>query len=227
MKSKIWIGAAAAAAVLATGGCSGVLSSTSDDDGGRRPIAESEAPKSGDAAKARKQLKALAIAPKGPSSGYDRDKYGARWKDVDRNGCDTRNDILARDLVDEKKRGKCVVISGTLNDPYTGKTIKFTKSDAQAVQIDHVYPLSLSWKMGAKGWQEDKRERFANDPDNLLAVDGPTNQAKGDSGPEAWRPRKAYQCAYAIRYVGVAAEYKLPITRADQAALGQMLDTCK
>ena len=123
-------------------------------------------------------------------------------------------------------RDGCVVMSGRLDDPYTGRIITFSKRDAAEVQIDHVYPLALAWRMGASRWSEDRRERFANDHDNLLAVWGVPNQQKGDSGPGEWKPRKQFQCAYAVRYIRVADEYSLPITRADHAALQDFLGRC-
>jgi hypothetical protein len=125
-----------------------------------------------------------------------------------------------------EKKGRCVVLSGRLHDPYSGKDITFAKSDAAEVQIDHLYPLALAWRMGAEEWTEGKREEFANDRDNLLAVWARPNQQKSDSGPAEWQPRKSYQCTYSVKFIEVATEYDLSITRADRAALGDMLDTC-
>ncbi|GAA2450312.1 hypothetical protein GCM10010191_80230 [Actinomadura vinacea] len=171
-------------------------------------------------------LEGLRVAPEGSGGGYERDRFGTRWKDIDRNGCDQRNDVLARDLRDVRKRGACVVVSGTLQDPYSGKRITFSKSDAAEVQIDHVYPLALAWRMGASGWDEDRRERFANDHDNLLAVWGVPNQQKSDQGPGEWKPRQSFQCAYAGKYIAVAKEYRLPVTSADRTALRGFLARC-
>ncbi|RSN71667.1 HNH endonuclease family protein [Actinomadura sp. WAC 06369] len=180
----------------------------------------------GSAAEARGALADLRVAPEGDGDGYEREAFGTRWKDTDRNGCDQRNDVLARDLADVRKRGDCVVVAGLLRDPYTGRKITFSKADAAEVQIDHVYPLALAWRMGASRWTEDRRERFANDPRNLLAVWGVPNGQKGDSGPGEWKPRKAFQCEYAVAYIGVADAYGLPVTSADERALGGFLDRC-
>jgi uncharacterized protein DUF1524 len=178
------------------------------------------------AAKAKKELADLHVATAGDDAGYARDRFGQRWADTDHNGCDTRNDILARDLDEVRKRGRCVVVGGLLDDPYTGRDITFTKAEAIEVQIDHIYPLALAWRMGAADWREGKRTDFANDRDNLLAVWGRPNEQKGDSGPSEWRPRKVYQCTYAIKFVDVAAEYDLALTDADHDALADMLDRC-
>ncbi|HEX6472567.1 MAG TPA: HNH endonuclease family protein [Streptosporangiaceae bacterium] len=178
------------------------------------------------AGKASKELAGLDVAAAGSDAGYARDRFGQRWEDTDHNGCDTRNDILARDLDGVARRGRCVVVHGRLDDPYTGHDVTFTKAHAVEVQIDHIYPLALAWRMGAAGWSEAKRTDFANDRDNLLAVWGRPNEQKGDSGPSEWRPRKAFQCAYAVKFVGVAAEYDLAVTRSDHDALADMLATC-
>lgn len=154
----------------------------------------------------------------GSSAGgkYQRDAFGPAWADVDGNGCDTRNDILARDLTDVtyKAGDDCVVASGTLHDPYTGKVIEFKRGrgTSKAVQIDHVVALSDAWNDGADAWSDAKREQFANDPDNLLAVDGPANNAKRDKDPSQWLPSNtSYQCDYTKHYIEVATRYELNI----------------
>ncbi|MFC9116168.1 HNH endonuclease family protein [Streptomyces sp. NPDC057092] len=170
----------------------------------------------------------VATKGRGPKTGYDRDEYGYAWMDtadgvpLARNGCDTRNDILQRDgqKVTFRSGSDCVVVSLTLVDPYTGKSIEWRKQKAAEVQIDHVIPLSYSWQMGASRWSESKREQLANDPLNLLPVDGGANSAKRDSGPASWLPpAKGIRCAYAVRFAQVADKYELPVTTADKAAM--------
>lgn len=212
----------ALAVALAAAGCEGKvgLSDTgSPAPGGAKPAA-------GEAGRARQDLSGLRLAGQSGGDGYRRDRFGTRWKDTDHNGCDQRNDVLARDLADVGKKGRCVVVSGRLHDPYSGKDITFAKSDASKVQIDHVYPLALAWRMGASRWSEDQRERFANDHDNLLAVWGVPNQQKSDSGPGEWKPQQGFQCFYAVKYIAVAKEYALPVTRADHDALRDFLAHC-
>ena len=138
-------------------------------------------------------LATLTIKGRAPRTGYDRDLFGQAWADVDRNGCDTRNDILRRDLTRYTlKAGThgCLVLKGTLNDPYTGTTISFVRGQgtSNAVQIDHVVALSDAWQKGAQQWSQTRRTAFANDPLNLLAVDGPTNLRKGDGDAATWLP---------------------------------------
>ncbi|TDU24479.1 HNH endonuclease family protein [Arthrobacter sp. JUb115] len=130
-------------------------------------------------------LNEVTVKGRAPKTGYDRAEFGKGWKDPDRNGCDARNDILSRDLVDvtyKPATRPCVVLSGTFDDPYTGKTIEFKRGQgtSTSVQIDHVVALSDSWQKGAQRWDAEIRLEFANDPLNLLASDGPTNASKGD-----------------------------------------------
>lgn len=166
------------------------------------------------------------------ATGYERDLFGQRWADVDRNGCDTRNDILARDLTDVTfKAGTrdCVVLTGTLHDTYTGTTITFERGDktSQLVQIDHVVPLSWAWRYGAGTWTPQQREQFANDPINLQAVDGSANASKSDSGPAGWLPpAEGYRCEYVARYVLVLTAYSLPVDDLDRRAISDTLNGC-
>jgi len=166
------------------------------------------------------------------ADGYTRDQFGAGWKDPDRNGCDARNDILARDLtavIFKPGTQDCVVASGSLKDPYTGTTIGFVRGNgtSEMVQIDHIVPLSWAWQHGAAAWTPEQRLAFANDPLNLLAVDGPTNASKSDSGPAGWLPPDTtYRCAYADRFTDVLTAYSMGIDAADRAALAAVAQTC-
>ncbi|GEK22969.1 HNH endonuclease family protein [Cellulomonas xylanilytica] len=174
----------------------------------------------------------LPVKGRAPKTGYDRDLYGHAWKDVDRNGCDTRNDILRRDLTDQVLKdgtNGCVVAAGTLHDPYSGEPIAFIRGQGTSsdVQIDHVVALSDSWQKGAQQWDTPTRESFANDPLNLLAADGPLNQQKGDGDTATWLPPNgAFRCAYVARQVGVKHAYGLWVTQAEKDAMVRVLSTC-
>ncbi|MCM1945356.1 HNH endonuclease family protein [Streptomyces hydrogenans] len=185
----------------------------------------------GERARARTLIDGLATKGRGPRTGYERDAFGHAWLDkadgvpFARNGCDTRNDLLRRDGRELRFRdgSDCVVVAMTLDDPYTGTTIDWRKQKAAEVQIDHVVPLSYAWQMGASRWSDAKRKRLANDPLNLLPVQGRANSAKGDSGPASWLPPdRGIRCAYAVRFAQVAEKYELPVTAPDRTAmLGQ------
>jgi hypothetical protein len=187
------------------------------------------------AAPAGSALEALALVDvrgRAPQTGYSRDAFGSGWVDTDRNGCDTRNDVLARDLtgeVLEPGTRDCTVVSGTLVDPYSGAAIEFRRGEgtSEAVQIDHVVALSDAWQKGARQWDDARRAEFANDPLNLLAVDGPLNMQKGDSDAATWLPpRRSYRCAYVARQVAVKLEYGLWMTAAERDAIGSVLGGC-
>jgi hypothetical protein len=177
-------------------------------------------------------LAVVAVKGRAPRTGYTRGQFGPAWQDVDHNGCDTRNDILARDLtraVFKAGTHGCVVLSGTLAEPYTGRTISFVRGQgtSEAVQIDHVVALSDAWQTGAQGWAASRRAAFANDPLNLLAVDGPLNMAKGDGDAATWLPpNRGYRCSYVARQEAVKIEYGLWMTPAEKDAIAAILRTC-
>lgn len=174
-------------------------------------------------------LEQIPDAGPAPTQPYDRDEFGSRWADVDRNGCDTRNDMLQRDLVDvtfKPNTHDCVVQRGTLHDPYTGETVTFIRISEgyQPTQVDHLIPLSVAWATGAAGWPADKRLQLANDPSNLQVTTA--NQVKNDSTPSQWMPVASYACEYSTRYVQVAHAYELEISAADRAELTAALSQC-
>lgn len=171
----------------------------------------------------------LAVKGRAPKTGYSRDLFSDGWGS--KFGCDTRNFVLKRDLTSITWRAgeSCLVATGTLIDPYTGKTIKFVRGvkTSLAVQIDHVVAVSDAWQKGAQQLSSDSRYAFYNDPLNLLAVDGPTNSAKGDGDAATWLPpNKSFRCAYVARQVAVKARYKLWVTAAEKAAIQGVLVKC-
>ncbi|MGO4493082.1 DUF1524 domain-containing protein [Arthrobacter sp. 2YAF22_2] len=184
------------------------------------------------ASKALDVLATLPIKGRAPKTGYSRDQFGQAWADVDRNGCDTRNDTLRRDLTAVAlKPGTrdCVVLSGALNDPYTAKLISFVRGNttSTAVQIDHVVALSDAWQKGAQQLSPAQRLAFANDPLNLLAVDGPANMQKSDGDAATWLPpNKSYRCSYVARQISVKASYALWVTQAEHDAMARILADC-
>ncbi|KDE98068.1 membrane protein [Mycolicibacterium aromaticivorans JS19b1 = JCM 16368] len=169
---------------------------------------------------------------------YRRAAFGDAWDDNNsapggHNGCDTRDDVLDRDLVDKTfvftKRCPQAVATGVLHDPYTSATIPFTRGAqvGAAVQIDHLVPLAYAWDMGARNWPDDMRIRFANDPANLLAVDGQVNQDKGDQPPGSWMPpNHAFWCQYAMQFIAVLRGYALPVDQASADELRSAAATC-
>lgn len=175
-------------------------------------------------------LEQLPVKGRAPKTGYDRaDKFGTPWPDFDRNGCDTRNDILQRDLTSVVLSGPCKVMSGLLEDRMSGKTINFVRGNttSTAVQIDHIVALSDAWQKGAQQLTQQSRVALANDPLNLLAVDGPTNSSKGDGDAATWLPpNRGFWCEYVARQISVKAHYSLWVTQAEKDAMQRVLGIC-
>ena len=177
-------------------------------------------------------LETLPVKGRAPKTGYTRAQFGPAWADVDRNGCDTRNDILKRDLSAITFRAKtrnCVVESGTLVDRYSGETIHFVKGNLSSmdVQIDHVVALSNSWQTGAFKLSAIERKALANDPLNLFAVKGRLNSQKGDGDAATWLPPlKSFRCTYIAQQIAVKAKYSLWVTTPEKAAMTSILSAC-
>lgn len=184
----------------------------------------------GSSGSARLALDGLEVRTEERVPGYDRESFAWRT-DVDRNGCDTRNDVLRRDLVDVGIRGGtdgCVVQEGVLEDPYSGARVPFDRSrDPEAVQIDHVVSLSDAWSAGAWRWDADYRAAFANDPLELVAASAAENSAKSDATADAWLPEDpADACALVARQVAIKVRTELSVTRAEHDAMARVLDGC-
>lgn len=164
-------------------------------------------------------------------TGYSREQFGPEWKDMDHNGCDTRNDILKRDLKQDVFRAgsTCVIAFGTLRDPYTATMIDFVRGigTSSAVQIDHVVALAAAWRTGAAQWTADRRATYANDRLVLLAVDGPTNGSKGDRDAAKWLPPNvSYHCRYVAKQIAIKTKYALWVAQAERNKMAQLLSGC-
>ena len=177
-------------------------------------------------------LETLPVKGRAPKTGYTRDQFGQAWADVDRNGCDTRNDILKRDLTSltyKAKTRNCVVLSGTLLDRYSGESINFVRGNitSMEVQIDHVVALSNAWQTGAFKLTAEQRKALANDPINLFAVKGRLNSQKGDGDAATWLPPlKSFRCAYVAQQIAVKAKYSLWVVPPEKAAMLSILAKC-
>jgi hypothetical protein len=237
---------AGVAALLALGGCAvETPAGSSSDASSQAPATTSSAPSSSSGAPgmpsgtatagtgpALAAAQELTVKGRAPKTGYDRANFGAAWADVDHNGCDQRNDVLRRDMVDVTAKAgtqDCVILTGTFHDPYSGETIAFERGqDTSAmVQIDHVVALSDAWQKGAQQWDDATRRSFANDPLNLMASKGSVNQSKGDGDTATWLPpNRAFRCAYVARQVAVKQRYGLWVTPAEQDAMVAVLSGC-
>lgn len=225
----LWLAAIAALAVIVAGQ---VLTTA----GGHDSAASAAAPTVTPGADV---LEGVTVIPRRVRAGdYRRAAFGDSWDDDNgapggHNGCDTRNDILTRDLVDityvGTKRCPQAVAAGTLRDPYTNGTVAFVRGEqvGASVQIDHIVPLAFAWDMGARDWPDPLRKRFANDPANLLAVAGQANQDKGDLPPGEWMPpNTAFWCQYAVQFTEVLRGYGLSVDEASARELQNAAASC-
>ncbi|MCB9442427.1 MAG: HNH endonuclease [Mycolicibacterium sp.] len=225
----LWLAAAAALAVI-------VAAQVLTGAGGRPPAASGAAPTVSPGADV---LAGITLIPQRiRGNDYRRAAFGHAWDDDNsapggHNGCDTRNDILSRDLMEITRiaTARCpqAVAAGTLRDPYTNATIAFVRGEnvGASVQIDHIVPLAYAWDMGARDWPDPLRKRFANDPANLLAVAGRANQEKGDLPPGEWMPpNTAFRCQYAMQFIDVLRGYRLPVDEASARELKNAAVSC-
>ncbi len=170
-------------------------------------------------------LNELEVKGRAPKTGYDRSEFGSDWAMVQ--GCDTRDIILYRDLTNTTLEDECTVISGVLQDSYTGETIQFSKSRSSDIQIDHVVALSDAWQKGAQQLTRDQRIKLANDPLELIAVSGKANQIKSDGDAATWLPsNKSFRCEYVARQIAVKQKYSLWVTQAENEAMNRVLQDC-
>ncbi|MFG2645140.1 HNH endonuclease family protein [Streptomyces sp. NPDC048370] len=223
---------ATALALLATGCTTGTEESAATPSASAVPLVSPGFPPT--AAEARAQLARLTVAWGKNWETYKRAEFGTTWSDETdalggRNGCDTRDDVLRRDLSELRRgdRNPCVVLSGVLHDPYTGKELPYSYRKASQIQTDHVVALGAAWRAGAWAWSPERRLAYANDLDVLLATDKQTNYEKSSKTPDKWKPpRKAYWCEYGRRWTGIKAKYGLTVSPPEKLAVEELLATC-
>ena len=232
---RVWSAGAALAVVMGLGACTNGAASKPASPASTVPASHARAalhPATGPAAGV---LDGIPVKVAGSKTGYSRAEFGPAWTDnngdsLGHNGCDTRDDILKRDLTHiTYKSGHCTVQTGTLLDPYTGKTIHFTRGagTSTAIQIDHAVALGSAWTTGARNLTAVQRVDLANDPLELLAADGPANESKGDRDAASWLPaNRAFRCQYVADQIAVKAKYRLWVTAAEKRAMIRVLQSC-
>lgn len=205
-----------------------VYSDRAPEDSSSEQIKNATTESSSETELASSSIEKLEVKGRAPKTGYERSQFSNGWSQVD--GCDVRNIILSRDMTETNlETDDCIVLSGNLFDPYTAASISFLRGSGTStkVQIDHVVALSDAWQKGAQQLSSILRNNFANDQLNLLAVDGSTNQKKGDGDAATWLPPyKTYRCAYVARQISVKIKYSLWITQAEKDAMLRILNLC-
>ena len=160
-----------------------------------------------------------------PRGSYRREEW-PHWDDVDRNGCDARQDALAAWSVvpiTVNRSGTCKVVVGSWVSPYD----QMASNNPGDFDVDHLVPLENAFRSGGWAWSTERRRAFANDPGELVVASASSNRSKGSDPPDQWRPAfRDSWCAYAEGWVKVKSTWDLTVTTAERDALGQMLDTC-
>jgi hypothetical protein len=157
-------------------------------------------------------------------SGYKRSAF-KHWIDADRNGCNTRAEVLIEEAIVKPKIGpKCKLTGGKWLSVYDGKTI----TNASQLDVDHMVPLTEAWRSGAWKWTSAQRQAFANDLENteaLIAVTLSTNRGKGDKDPSLWLPAND-KCTYIQNWISVKVKYSLTVDVIEAATLNSLLGSC-
>jgi hypothetical protein len=156
--------------------------------------------------------------------GYDR-KLFKHWIDADKNGCDTRKEVLiAEAIVKPKKGAKCKLTGGKWISAYDGKTYKKDSS----LDVDHMVPLAEAWRSGAWAWTAKQRQDFANDLSDsraLIAVSASSNRSKGDQDPKTWLPTKG-KCTYIESWVAIKVRYSLTFDTGELSVIQSYFTSC-
>jgi hypothetical protein len=175
--------------------------------------------------KASAVLKALRVRAE-VTSGYSRD-YFRHWIDADRDGCDTRKEVLLAEARTSPSRyGSCSLSGGSWWSAYDG----VTTTDSSTFDVDHFVPLAEAWGSGAWRWSYSTREAFANDlgfASSLIAVSASSNRSKSDRDPAQWLPPNSnYWCTYATTWIAVKYRWSLTIDRAEKLKLRYLVVNC-
>ncbi|MEU5314372.1 HNH endonuclease family protein [Streptomyces sp. NPDC021562] len=173
----------------------------------------------------RDALAALTVANES-RAGYSRDKF-KHWTDADKDGCNTRAEVLLEEAVTAPEVGpRCALTGGSWYSPYDDRYL----DSASKLDVDHLVPLAESWDSGASAWTAKEREAYANDLDDpraLIAVSSASNRSKADKDPTEWLPPYTpYWCEYVTNWIADKTRYQLSVDPAEHNALAERLAAC-
>jgi hypothetical protein len=158
------------------------------------------------------------------TTGYNRALF-KHWIDADKNGCNTRAEVLIEEAITKPKVGaKCTLTGGKWLSAYDGKSV----SKASDLDVDHMVPLAEAWRSGAWKWSSAKRQAYANDLDDaraLIAVTLSTNRSKGDKDPALWMP-SIDQCTYTQNWISIKFKYALTVDAKEAIKLNSLINSC-
>ena len=158
------------------------------------------------------------------TTGYNRSSF-KHWIDADRNGCNTRAEVLIEEAVVKPKVGsKCALTGGKWFSAYDGVEV----TSASKLDVDHMVPLAEAWRSGAWKWSAAQRQAYANDLSDaraLIAVTLSTNRSKGDKDPALWMPAKE-QCTYTVNWISIKVKYSLTVDTKEATKLNSLVNAC-
>ncbi|MEV5480000.1 MULTISPECIES: HNH endonuclease family protein [Streptomyces] len=159
--------------------------------------------------------------------GYERTKF-RHWIDEDKDGCNTRAEVLLAEAVIEPTVGAgCKITGGVWRSYYDEATV----NGPSGLDIDHMVPLAEAWDSGASQWTAARRQAYANDlgaERSLVAVTAKTNRSKADQDPAEWMPPAAEaRCTYLADWVGTKLRWSLTIDRREHDTLRQLAGSCE
>lgn len=155
-------------------------------------------------------------------TGYNRDLF-KHWNDVDRDCQNARSEVL-RQETKRRVTGACTVSTGKWISQYDGAV----RYRASALDVDHMVPLAEAWDSGARAWDANRRQAFANDLTegrSLIAVTATTNRSKGDRDPAEWMPAKA-RCKYVLQWTAVKIRWGLKVDPAEKVRMTATANAC-
>lgn len=167
-------------------------------------------------------LSTLRVTPEESRDGYDRDKIFGSWLDVDKDGCNTRCEVLER----EKRFDLSSLPTGGWYSVFDGATTGRSSS----FDIDHVVPLAEAWDSGGSSWSLSRWKSFGNDLDDvraLRAVSASSNRSKGDRDPAEWMPPLAsFRCQYVAEWVALKSRWSLSVDSTEKTFLDNVASSC-
>ncbi|MGW2779585.1 HNH endonuclease family protein [Streptomyces olivaceoviridis] len=159
-------------------------------------------------------------------TGYERTKF-KHWVDADKDGCNTRSEVLKDEAVVAPEQGaSCRLSGGAWFCPYDDRFIQ----GPSGLDIDHLVPLAEAWDSGASDWSAKEREAYANDlgdERSLIAMSAASNRSKADQDPSTWLPPAVgYRCQYLTDWVATKMRWRLSVDADEKAAITEVLDQC-
>lgn len=201
----------------------------------------SAAPATGSIPVGQSATQVLSTLTVGTKSNASSDRKSHQWNKVDEKSGNytTRDLVLERDMNNVTFNSRGNVKSGTLLEPYTGKTIHFQRGTSNkteggsasnrdgGIQIDHVVAYAEAYRSGLDKLDFQQRDTYYNDPDVLLASQAEANNVKKDGTIAEWEPsNQAFQCDYVSLQIGIKAKYGLIVDKTEHDEMAEVLKTC-